>query len=413
MKAPTTSSRIVRPVRALREGSLSNRRNGRTRRAAPATALAFACTFLATSAVASAPATAAPRYSDFQPAYQNLGTWLPLEVSGNAQGNTPAVFETSGGNAYDLWLDKRHGLYTYEVAELGPDGGVLAPAQSIFGPDYWGGLSSQTTILANGPYPLVVFDGARGTSGNSPYNRSCVVGALGPKVPWTLESWSLSNDCYNPTPEATETATGELSAAWGGSVDTKQALIYHLGAGPTIPAKAPDSYTLTPGGGIAYAVNEAADTAGNDDVYVSWAESFAKDNALNGYYAKDVTTNGPSMRRHARALIRLGRCRPTGPRSRWRVRTRMAGSSCFTAAMRQGAPTSCCGGWARARPRSCPERPTRSTTPCRLGPMAACGWPGTATRPTTCRRYAPIWPTRPLGPSTPLRPPVSRMGCWG
>ena len=131
MKAPTTPSRMVRTVR---EGSLSNRRNGRTRRAVPTTALAFASTFLATSAVASAPTTAAPRYSDFQPAYQNLGTWLPLDMSGNAQGNTPAVFETSGDNAYDLWLDKSHGLYTYEVAELGPDGGVLAPAQSIFGP---------------------------------------------------------------------------------------------------------------------------------------------------------------------------------------------------------------------------------------------------------------------------------------
>ena len=233
-------------------------------------------------------------------------------MSGNAQGNTPAVFETSGDNAYDLWLDKSHGLYTYEVAELGPDGGVLAPAQSIFGPDYWGGLSSQTTVLANGPYPLVVFDGARGTSGNSPYNRSCVVGALGPKVPWTLQSWSLSNDCYNPTPEATVTATGQLSAAWGGSVDTKQAVIYHLGAGPTIPAKAPDSYTLTPGGGIAYAVNEAADTAGNDDVYVSWAESFAKNNALNGYYAKDVTTNGPSMRAPRSGANSAGALPPDG-----------------------------------------------------------------------------------------------------
>ena len=62
MKAPTTPSRMVRTVR---EGSLSNRRNGRTRQAVPTTALAFASTFLATSAVASAPTTAAPRLLRF------------------------------------------------------------------------------------------------------------------------------------------------------------------------------------------------------------------------------------------------------------------------------------------------------------------------------------------------------------
>ena len=168
MKAPTTPSRIVRPVRAVREGSLSNRRNGRTRPAVSATALAFACTFLATSAVASAPATAGPALLRSSTGLSKPGTWLPLDMSGNVQGNTPAVFETSGDNAYDLWLDKRHGLYTYEVAELVPDGGVLAPAQSIFGPDYWGGLSSQTTVLASGPYPLIVFDGLAAPAATAP-----------------------------------------------------------------------------------------------------------------------------------------------------------------------------------------------------------------------------------------------------
>jgi len=308
MNARTTPSRPGRSPRAIRREPAGRRQ---PRRAIPATALALACTALVTGGT-TAPAAAAESYSDLQPAYQNLGTWVPLDMSGNAQGNTPAVFETSGADAYDLWLDKIHGLYTYEVAELGPDGGVLAPAASIFGSHYWDGLSSQTTLVANGPNPLVIFDGGLNTNISSPYNRGCVVGALGPKIPWALQSWSLSNDCYNPTPESTETSTGELSAAWGGSVNTKQAVIYHLGAGATIPAKAPDSYTLTPGGGIAYASNEAADVAGNDHVYVSWAESFAKNNAFNGYYAKDVTSNGPSMRAPGSGANSAGDLPPDG-----------------------------------------------------------------------------------------------------
>jgi hypothetical protein len=257
--------------------------------------LAITCAALVGLSVTTPAASA----SSLRPAgavYQNLGTWVPLDTTGDAQGNTPAVLETSSADAYDLWLDKIHGSYTYDVAEIGPDGGILSPATSIFGPDYWDGLSSQTTLVNEGGKPLVIFDGVLNTNKSSVYNHSCVVGALGPTVPWALQSWSLSSDCYNPNPDSSETATGELSADWSGSVNTKQAVIYHLGAGATIPAKAPDSYTLTPGGGIAYNVNEAADVAGNDDVYVGWAEVFGKNNALNGYYVKDITTNGPAMR---------------------------------------------------------------------------------------------------------------------
>jgi hypothetical protein len=230
------------------------------------------------------------------PAYENLGTWARLDTTSGPQGNTPSVFETPSDDAYDVWLDELQGKYTYEVAELGPDGGVLAPKASLFGPDYWAGLSSLATLVAQGPDPILIFQGDLGAKGTNPYSSNCVVAALGPKIPWTLQTWSLSHSCYNPNPDATETATGQFSAAWGGSVDAKQAVIYHLGAGATIPAGSPDSYFFTPGGGIANGVATAADVSGTDDVYVAFAESDAKVNALNGYYVKDVTTNGPLMR---------------------------------------------------------------------------------------------------------------------
>ena len=135
MQLPTLSSQRGHVLPAESKGPIPGRRSGRSRRAARVTALTVVCTALVAIGASSPVAGAAglQRHSDLQPAYQNLGTWVPLDMSGNAQGNTPAVFETSGADAYDLWLDKIHGAYTYEVAELGPDGGVLAPAASIFG----------------------------------------------------------------------------------------------------------------------------------------------------------------------------------------------------------------------------------------------------------------------------------------
>jgi hypothetical protein len=262
-------------------------------------ATAAAAATAATAALligAAEPATAAPDHNEVVPQLNLPGLWANLAVPG-AESMTPAVWEAAGGDAYVVLLSEmKASEFTYEAAEISPLGTVLIPPSSIFGTHYWGSLSDQPTIVGQGANPLVVFDGSRSNLASDPYSRSCVVGAVGPTLPWGLQTWSLSASCYNPVGAATETANGEISAAWPGSFSTKtgikKAVIYRIGEEPTIPAKTPDDTLVTEADGDVASVAEAADLAGKGDVYVTWVQEFSKPASYDGYWVSDLSSKG-------------------------------------------------------------------------------------------------------------------------
>ncbi len=204
---------------------------------------------------------------------------------------TPGVWAGPDHHGYVVWLQEPGtGKFTYDVAVIGPGGGVVSPPQSLFGPSYWDGLGNEVSIFSQGGSPLLIFSGGQHSSGKDPYDAGCVVGALGPKVPWALQKWSLSSDCLNPEPGATISHGGRLSAAWSGGWTNGHGVLYRTSQSPAIPAATPDSHIALTGPATASRVAEAADTAGNGHVWVDWAQVFSS--ARDGFYVEDVTAAG-------------------------------------------------------------------------------------------------------------------------
>jgi hypothetical protein len=101
----------------------------------------------------------------------------------------------------------------------------------------------------------------------------------------------LAAECISDQGGAAETATGQLSAAWAAG----PGILYRIGTSPIVPPATKDSQ-IALGGGVPFRVAEAVDVAGNDDVYVAWAQQFSHAKVDNGYYVKDVSSNGPVLR---------------------------------------------------------------------------------------------------------------------
>jgi hypothetical protein len=227
-----------------------------------------------------------------------LGQWTELSANlPQPLGGTPAVLQLPDGRAYVLWLSHPKGsplVQTYYVDSLSPYGTVTAGPASIFGTDYWQGLSWQPTLVAAGSAPLVVFEGGRSTKKGDAYGADCVVGALGPTVPWSLQTWSLTNPCGVVPP-------GGATALKGGAYSAEQVLGNHLffmlhqepGVPPSTKLPRSASFALpypTTAGHSA----ELTDAAGSGDVFAAWSQIFAKGG--DGLYVKDLSTNGPILK---------------------------------------------------------------------------------------------------------------------
>ncbi|MGA8682672.1 MAG: hypothetical protein WB592_19505 [Acidimicrobiales bacterium] len=257
--------------------------------------LVAACVVLgaAGTSSAAAPARGVPRSA--LPRSPAPGKWTALSNNAAQPSSSPTVVWTDkAANATVLWYREigTSSTFTYEAAVVGPDGSLVTHPYSIFGSSGWLGLSDKPALVAHGNTPLVVFDGTRSFSSTDPYSHGCIVGALASKPDWTPQAWSLSNDCYNPTNGgATETKTGELSAAWPGG----EGVEYRLGTSGTIPATGTDGQIPVASANVGE-VGEAADTAGNDDVYVGWEQIFSHPASADGYYVQDVTSDGPVRR---------------------------------------------------------------------------------------------------------------------
>ncbi|MBO0840624.1 MAG: carboxypeptidase regulatory-like domain-containing protein [Sciscionella sp.] len=130
-----------------------------------------------------------------------------------------------------------------------------------------------------------MFDGQQSTSG--PYSAGCIYGARAGTSPWTLQTWSLSNDCTDPVGSAAEGHSGVLAAAFPGFWTDGHGVAYRVGVSPTIPATGSDQHISLTGGDTAYKTGIVSNIAGSGDFYVAWAQEFS--NSHDGIYVKDVS----------------------------------------------------------------------------------------------------------------------------
>ena len=219
-----------------------------------------------------------------------LGHWTKLNATSAVVTGTPAIWEDAQHHATVLWEQSASGLFTYDVAQISATG-IPGITKDAFAGGHWGSLSNEPTLIGSVEgVPLVVFDGSQGVKGN--YALGCIYGAVATTQPWTLESWSLSNGCANPTGSAGEDKFATPAAAWPGA----HAVQYRIGTSPTIPATGPDSSIPVSATGTVYKTGVAADTGGSNDFYVAWAQTFSIPATHDGYYVKDVTTAGAAMK---------------------------------------------------------------------------------------------------------------------
>ncbi|MFZ2014289.1 MAG: hypothetical protein WAV00_10740 [Nocardioides sp.] len=213
------------------------------------------------------------------------GAWTALGVT--TQAGTPAVWQSSAGTTYLLWLLKPSGSNaTYHFAKV-TAGGTASAQQDAFSGAHWTGLSGTPALVGAGSAPEVIFNGSTGAG---LYSHGCVYGALGPTAPWTPQPWVLSFDCVNPNAAAATDRTGTVAAAWPGGWTTGHGVNYRIG---TAAYPAPEDSHVAVGTGVGVAkTGVAADAAGNDHFWVGWTETDNARAAKNGYYAEDVTAGG-------------------------------------------------------------------------------------------------------------------------
>jgi hypothetical protein len=216
----------------------------------------------------------------------STGPWQTLDSSKTVQSGTPTVWLNNKNVASVMWLRQPgSNNFNYEAATISAAGKISGGLTDVFSGAHWGSLSNEPTLLGDNGQPVVVFTGLRGTSG--PYSLGCIYGARAGTSPWTLQTWSLSNDCVNPVGSAGEGKSGVLAAAFPGGWVNGHGVLYRIGVSPTIPATGSEQHIPLAGGDTAYKTGVVADTAGTGDFYVAWAQTFS--NSRDGYYVKDVT----------------------------------------------------------------------------------------------------------------------------
>jgi hypothetical protein len=264
----------------------------RTRRLAPVTALAIAAAtalVLPTGALATVRAAATPAGV---PATRLAvpGTWTQLNSGPNVvEGGTPTVWMAPNGTGYIVWLvDVKPNALTYEVATMNPNG-TVTPQSSVFGTAYWPNLSWEPNLLGSGTRPLLIFGG---NGPKAPYSDGCIVGDLWTGSAWALQSWSLSNNCFDGNAGATAGPKGVYSAAWSGGWTNGYGVLYRVGVSSTIPATGTDGEIQVPAGVTMDKTAEASDLAGNGDIYVAWGQT-SNTPSDAGFRVEDVSSHGP------------------------------------------------------------------------------------------------------------------------
>jgi hypothetical protein len=257
--------------------------------AAAGTAAAGSATAGTSAASAAAGArSSAPRV----PALPKAGIWTVLSGGMLTESPGPALWVSPNGVGYDVFARQLGpNIFTYEAVRIGPGGSVAAGPTDIFPGAHWGSLQFGPTLLGHGTVPVLVFDGIRGSTGV--YSLGCVYGVVG-GASWTLQPWSLSNNCHNPVPAAAESnvsgAANVLAAAWPGG----PGVLYRIGAS-AIPAAGLDK-NITLSKAAAFPTGMASDVTGNRHFFTSWAQVFSVPGSRDGIYVKDVSAAGATIK---------------------------------------------------------------------------------------------------------------------
>jgi hypothetical protein len=250
--------------------------------------LALAMALPATAATATPAAKSAPaaaKAARQAAALPKSGIWTVLSGGMTTESPAPAFWVAPNGVGWDVFPRQiAPNVFTYEATQVGTTGKVIKAPADIFA-THWGTLEFPATLLGLGGKPLLVFSGEQGSTGA--YSRGCVYGALGGgAAKWTLEPWSLSNNCLDSAAAAAESnpAGKVLAAAWPGGSGVQ----YRTGASPAIPAAGADNQ-ITLNKATATPAGMASDQAGNGHFYAAWAQIFSVPASADGIYVRDVT----------------------------------------------------------------------------------------------------------------------------
>lgn len=182
---------------------------------------------------------------------------------------TPATSAVDN-QRYVAWATHTGTTFGVSYVTMNETNGNASAAQAAL--SGLGSVSTHLTLVPQGTVqhvPLLIFTGL-----------SCVQGAVGPAVPWTVQTWSLSHDCVNPVPTAAEADDGTLGASWPGS----PGLRYRIGISSTTPATGPDQTITVPGTPVFKTSTAVVPLSQHFDV--GWAQFGG---SADGYYVEDVT----------------------------------------------------------------------------------------------------------------------------
>ncbi len=120
------------------------------------------------------------------------------------------------------------------------------------------------------------------------------MGALGPTIPWALQTWSLTNPCgVVGNGDGTELKSGVYATARQGGEGIAYLLSQESGVPPSPKMAHSATFPLVHPGTIGDAV-VVGNLAGNGHAYAAWSQTFP--DSAGGIYVKDLTSNGPTMK---------------------------------------------------------------------------------------------------------------------
>ncbi len=272
-------------------GALSpGRRPGWRFRLRPLAVAAGLSLGLASAGAASASAGATPA------AFPKQGAWTALSGGMATESPAPVLWVAPNGTAWDLFPRQAGpNNFTYEAARLGAGGSVASGPADIFPGAHWTSVQFGPTLLGDAGWPLLVFDGIRGSSGA--YSLGCAYGALAGPTGWALRPWTLSYRCVGAVSAAAESNAKAkvLAAASPGGWSGGTGVNYRIGVSPAIPPATDDQH-IPLSKATAYPAGMANDQHGNGHFYVAWAQVFSTPGGRDGIYVKDVTSGGTALK---------------------------------------------------------------------------------------------------------------------
>ena len=203
------------------------------------------------------------------------------------------LLRTADGKLHVVWPSADSGgTYSLHYSTVGPSAKLLATGTIL---SHWGSMDQfpRLVLAPHGvaqPSLRVIFNGTNGQAG-SPYNVGTFYSATASSTgaSWTLAPGSLSHADLLPLTDSAAAVEpdGKPVTAWSST----DALTYHVGIDPSVPAKAPDvQIPLGPSGSL---IDPTLVTDGAGTVWGAWFNSSGT--ATMGYWADKIFSGAPGM----------------------------------------------------------------------------------------------------------------------